>query len=881
MELKSYQKTVITNIEEFLQYVQKHRRNDVAFNTYWEDKIGEYNPLAETGMKPYQNSVPGALHVCVKVPTAGGKTFIACNALRSIFNAYNSSSSKAVVWLVPWSNLLDQTVKNLSDTDHPYRQKLNALFNSRVEVYQKKDLLQASNFNPTVVAEQLSIFVLSFASIRAKKKEDRKIFEENGQLAPFAKLLTDNSHVLPDTDESALINVIRSLNPVVVVDESHNAESSLSTEMLQNLNPSFILDLTATPKEKSNIISFVNALELKKEHMVKLPVIVYNHQDKNEVIGSALHLQRKLETLSKEEAKQGGRYIRPIVLFQAQARTKDENIDFNTLKSKLLSLGIPEEHIKIKTAEIDELKGINLLDDYCQVRYIITVNALKEGWDCPFAYILASLADKSSAVDVEQILGRVLRQPYVMQHKSFQLNLSYVLTASAKFNDTLQNIVKGLQNAGFSKNDYRSLDKMSEDVKQKYLHPTKSILFPEQSTTDEGTEIDDIDSQKINFNPDQRLKEEQFQPIAAIEDLAQITNEAFERQIADQNEQTGNDNFFAEIPDKVKQYKMRESVVELAKRINLPQFFIKAPKTNLFFEGVQSILLNQEALLEGFRLSTKDADVNFESIKSDLYKVDLEETRKGEYSPKFIQIDDSVVKDPLVDYILAKPKDDQVKDIATVMVKLVGDMYPIADQEIRKYVERVIGDMNPEQLQDFLVRKYSYSDKLKKKIRQLAEEHAEKKFREMIQTEVIKLEPSFSLRDNIVPGRLGSDIANSLYEREGDMNGFETAVISRLASLPNIAFWHRNLSRGKGFSINGYKSNHYPDFLIVTKFGRVILLETKGDDRDNSDSAAKNRLGTEWARQAGNKYRYFMVFENNNLQDTYTVQQSIDIIKQL
>ncbi|MFX7845500.1 hypothetical protein ABTK14_24885, partial [Acinetobacter baumannii] len=75
---------------------------------------------------------------------------------------------------------------------------------------------------------------------------------------------------------------------------------------------------------------------------------------------------------------------------------------------------------------------------------IITINALKEGWDCPFAYVLASLADKSSAVDVEQILGRVLRQPYVMKHADPLLNVSYVLTASAKFNDTLNNIVKGL-----------------------------------------------------------------------------------------------------------------------------------------------------------------------------------------------------------------------------------------------------------------------------------------------------------------------------------------------------------------------------------------------------------------------------------------------------
>ncbi|MGV3685102.1 MAG: DEAD/DEAH box helicase [Daejeonella sp.] len=878
MELKSYQKTVIANLDEFLHYIQKHKSTNVAFNTYWEDKIGVYNPLMGTGMKPYQNSVPGSLHVCIKVPTAGGKTFIACNALHTIFSSFSSVKPKAVVWLVPWSNLLSQTVNNLSDPTHPYREKLNSLFNSRVEVYQKKDLLQGSNFSPTVIADQLSIFVLSFASVRAKNKDERKIFEENGQLAQFSSVIQNPSYVLPDTDETALINVIRSFEPVVIVDESHNAESELSTDMLQNLNPSFILDLTATPKDKSNIISFVNALELKKEHMVKLPVIVYNHQDKNEVIGSALHLQRKLELLSDQEVKQGGKYIRPIVLFQAQPRTKDENIDFKTLKNKLLALGIPEEHIKIKTAEIDELKGIDLMDRFCEVRYIITVNALKEGWDCPFAYILASLADKSSAVDVEQILGRVLRQPYVMKHQNFQLNLSYVLTASTKFNETLQNIVQGLQNAGFSKNDYRSVDKMPEETKSEAVTPVESFLFPEQQSSVDLTG-DEIDTEKINFSP----SGENSLPttIDAIEILAQKANDDFEKQVDNQLLQTGNNNFFAEIPDKVKQYKMRESIIDIAKAITLPQFFIKAPKANLFFEGIASVLLHQEALLEGFRLSSKDADINFESIKSDLYKVDLEEVRTGEYSPKFIQIDDAAVKEPLVDYILAKPQQEQIKDIANVMVTLIGNMYPIADQEIRKYVERVIADMNPEQLQDFLVRKYSYSDKLKKKIKQLADEFAEKRFKEMLQTEAITLESNFQFYDHIVPGRLGSDIAKSLYEREGEMNGFESSVISNLASLPNLAFWHRNLGRGKGFAINGFKSNHYPDFILVTKAGKIILLETKGDDRDNSDSAAKNRLGIEWSSRAGSNFRYFMVFENNNLLDAYSVQEVKDIIKQL
>lgn len=101
--------------------------------------------------------------MCVKVPTAGVKTSIAVNALHSIFSAYDSAKPKAAIWLVPWSDLLQQTVNTLSDPEHPYRKKLNSLFNNRVEIYQKADLLQGSNFNPTVVKDQLSVFVMSLA----------------------------------------------------------------------------------------------------------------------------------------------------------------------------------------------------------------------------------------------------------------------------------------------------------------------------------------------------------------------------------------------------------------------------------------------------------------------------------------------------------------------------------------------------------------------------------------------------------------------------------------------------------------------------------------------------------------------------------------------
>jgi type III restriction enzyme len=139
------------------------------------------------------------------------------------------------------------------------------------------------------------------------------VYQENGNLQSFESLLGNEEDI-------SLMKVIQLLNPVVVVDESHNAESDLSVEMLTNLNPCFILDLTATPRKNSNIISFVDAIELKKENMVKLPVIVYNHHDKTEVITFSITVTTKLESEALEEQKNGGRYIRPIVLFQAQPK---------------------------------------------------------------------------------------------------------------------------------------------------------------------------------------------------------------------------------------------------------------------------------------------------------------------------------------------------------------------------------------------------------------------------------------------------------------------------------------------------------------------------------------------------------------------------------
>lgn len=861
MELKPYQQQVISDLTQFLEKLQELKDIREAFYEYWtKHPRTPLQPFSGSAIEPYKNNVPKVPNVCIKVPTAGGKTFIACNALKPIFDSFSEKQTKAVVWLVPSITILEQTIKNLRNSSHPYRQKVNSHFSNKVEVLDKQALLQGSGFNATSVKEQLNVLVLSFDSLRAKNKEERKIFQDNGNLQSFGSLLGSD-------EDLSLIKVIQALNPVLVVDESHNAETELSVEMLKNLNPSFILDLTATPRKNSNIISFVDALELKRENMVKLPVVVYNHTDKTEVINSALQLQKRLEKQAEAEWKKGGKYIRPIVLFQAQPKVLDDNTTFEKLKAKLIELKIPDEYIKIKTASINELKGIDLMAEDCKVRYIITVNALKEGWDCPFAYILASLADKSSAVDVEQILGRVLRQPYVKRHEFPLLNISYVLTASSKFLSTLDNIVKGLNKAGFSSKDYRLADEaqLEEGKKQEELVQL-SLLSGLENRESSNDILADIDISRINVLSDE------VSEINTLESVAIKQSQEFETRISSSGDLF---NIPTELQPLVKTYSLKEVFAEKAANINLPQFFLRIPENDIFGSREEEVLLDKENLLEGFPLSKGDTNIDFQSSSADLYKVDLDENKK-DHTPTFLKIDGDA-KEKLLAYLLDPTrKESRVKNFTKRIQDLIGNMYPIPDKEIEKYLNRLLEDFTDEQFNDFANNEYTYTLKIKSKIKILSENYAEQKFRDFLDTDKVYIKNSFKLPKSISPGDTSKDITKSLYEKEGKMNGFEEKMINEIANLPSIAFWTRNIER-RGFCLNGF-INHYPDFIIQTKSGKTMLVETKGD---HLAAEAKIRLGKFWESKVGNNYRYFMVYEKREVLDAYKADDFIRLMREM
>lgn len=900
MELKIYQQSVLDDLDLYIEELDKQPTIKAAFRTYWANKGISVDSIESEYLRPYNDEITGVPNITIKVPTAGGKTYIACRALKHIFQTYSNDKPKVVVWFVPSDPILKQTYNNLRNPNHPYRRALDVDFGNKVNVVDKESALVGQNIHPTQLKENLTIFVLSVQSFASNNKDGRKARRENENLAEHVSSYTYSDKMLTNADETSLLQVIAQLNPVMVIDESHNFESSeLRIDLKKEINPSFIFNLTATPKENSNIISFVDAMQLKVENMVKLPIIVYNHKTTTDVIANAITLQHSLECKAKQHQKQGGKYIRPIVLFQAQPKLSDDNITFDKIKEKLIEGGIPEEQVKIKTANKDEIKNIDLMSDSCEVRYIITVNALKEGWDCPFAYILASLANKSSKIDVEQILGRVLRLPYTQKQPEELLNLSYVFTCSADFQDTLSRIVESLNNAGFSKRDFRvandSQESSTENIagnKEPDLFSLPSFTNPSISeTTNTQSEPETATEESIESN----ISEIQTEAIRqSVENGTDVNNEALQmlessaiqqsneyNEAIEQNDGEVN-NPIAAATSMSNLYKIKPVFEDAAKGIKLPVFVQKTENFGLF--GVESKYsrIEKSDLLEGIDLNLEDHKIDFTRSTAEVEQIDLvSDYADGTDSvPVHKQLNMKQLE-YLKQYLLSISPEGKKKNLAGAIVNKLN-IQEVSDNMLTQYVYDCIKNMDNDAIDDLITFQLQTIDTFKTKLNTILDNYRYKTFKNWLDLGKIRItdEVVYTMPKQITLLNKMIGVGKGLYKEEEKVNGFEASVISAISNDDNVYFWHRNQERGKGFFINGF-INHYPDFIVILKSGHILLIETKGDDRDNSNSAMKLELGTTWANKAGNQYRYYMVFDKKAMDGAITVKELLAKIEQL
>lgn len=743
MNLKKYQEDILNeDLDAYLSALDESNDIIKAWKNYWDKKD---IAIGIDGVPNYKNKILGVPHICMKVPTGGGKTFIACSAVKHIFQHMPLDKPKVVVWLVPSDSILTQTIRTLSDATHPYRQQLDKDFAGRVGVYTKEMLLNGQNFSPDTVREMLTVCVLSYASLRinSKKKDVRKVYQENGNLIRFAETFTDQSLQLENTSDTALIQVLRQLSPVTIVDESHNAGSKLSVEMLDNLNPSFIMELTATPRASSNIISYVDARKLKSENMVKLPVVVFNRSSRQAVIQDAIQLRGNIEKQAINEYRAGGEYIRPIVLFQAQPKINSASETFDKIKELLIEMGIPEEQIAIKTSNVDDIGMTDLMSPESKIRYIITVNALKEGWDCPFAYILASLANKTSKVDVEQIVGRILRQPYTKLHKATLLNTSYVLTSSNDFHATLESIVVGLNKSGYSRKDYRIGDENAEQDKvseEKVVLNDEEEMIPglllknaddKKEQKDDFADIDpaEMSSFLVNSEDDKDDSVETETPeLVSMISAATTQIESYNEEIKN----ASNNGFVGgELGEMLKQNGIQPQYQQEIANLKIPQFYIQS-EPDLFGDCYE--LLEAENLSEGFSLNGQDAQIDFSLASGEMYKVDVQ--KEGEAVPKYkraSQTESEYIKK----YLESLPPEKRLKQCSQMIAKQINKNNRFAAIEIDNYIQRVISNMTDDDLSTIETSIPTYAFKIQKKIEKLELSYRIKTFKKWLDSGTI------------------------------------------------------------------------------------------------------------------------------------------------
>jgi type III restriction enzyme len=636
--------------------------------------------------------------------------------------------------------------------------------------------------------------------------------------------------------------------------------------------------------------------------MVKLPVFVKNHTDKADLLVNAIGLQQQLERRAKasEKAKEAP-YLRPIVLLQAQTKGSNNDATFQQIKKNLIDLGIPENQIAIKTAEIDELKKWpNLQSKECPIRYIITINALKEGWDAPFAYILASMANRSSSVEVEQILGRVLRLPGAKRHPQEALNCSYVFTASASFSNTLQNIVEGLNQAGFSENDYR----LAETKPALAFPAPKPVHFAtpeaeEQAVTEKIAAYAQAFQSVINEDlestaqePTESIANPTFPIFSEVDQILQAASaQEFDLFSKVQKQAAAGIAPLSEEERKMKKtYKINDQYADEVAEISLPQFFFSDP--NISLSGVLQLanmrerMLNTVDLLGGggddtkkFKLGRADANIDFESAKLEMVQIDIQKTANNDYTPVYKEFSKREAL-AFQAYINEAAPDRQNKLIAAQLTQALKQLNVPSSTDVKNYVLRVVESLSPNQLEFVKLNPELATKAIKEKIENLKVEHMEKAFFQMIETEKIYTKPSFNFQIQIPLTMVAEPLPRySLYSKEGSINGLEREFVDKVSALDNVLCWHRNLQVGTGFHINGCYLNHYPDFIVITKRKNVFVVETKGDHLKNEETIRKIKIGNKWAELAGQQFKYFMVFKNRPLEGSKSIADVIEIIE--
>jgi type III restriction enzyme len=851
IRLKKYQEQSLETLKNFLEKA----RFEGAKSAY--DKI-QYQRCGNQNFRPFlplagMEDVP---YACLRLPTGGGKTLLSAHTIALASEAFLENEFPLTLWLVPSDIVKTQTLETLKNPDCANYQVLNKAFDGKFRVF---DIADFRNIRPQDIAAAACVVVSTYAALRVDDTQERKVYAHDENLESHFSKIPSNAKGMEKSPEGKIkfsfANLLNWRRPLVIVDEAHNAKTDLSFEVLRRINAACVIEYTATPAKNSNVIYSVSAAELKAEQMIKLPIIFFEHISWERAVTHSIQERQRLEDLAVKDVD----YIRPIILFQAES--KDQEITVEVLEKYLVeNEGISREQIAIATGDQRELDDIDLLNPSCKIRYVITVQALKEGWDCPFAYVLCSVANTKSATAVEQLLGRVLRMPYAKERTQSDLNKAYAHVSSKSWPHAVSKLHDHLVNMGFEKQEVDEVIYVQPSfLPQEQALPFQTILRCEPDLA----KLDLVEKSLVLVN--------------------KISEGIFELKV-----EKGFDTALAEkIAAVVKDKKDREEFLLKAKIHikNLPENLSPSQRGEGFV--VPQLCLNFDGDIEVAEVgSCVDANgwnlLDYSTVIAE-EEFSIDEEAKCYVADLFgqkIKINFlNKVEQPSLDGI--KTELDEIGLCRWLDKRLRAS--DIKQEILLEFLRRVIKNLLARDDIDMakLARgRFVLEKVLQNKISFYRKQDYDKCYQTCMfgDKAIAAISPkdfSFSFdRDNYpsngnYEGPLG--FYKHYYSRIGKMNDEEAECAFAIDKNSNVKFWVRNLERQPKYSfwLPTSTDRFYPDFVAQLNDGRLLVVEYKGEPyATNDDSKEKKLIGEVWAKKSGN---LFLLIQQNELNKIDTI----------
>ena len=855
---KNYQQDALDRLEEYMRFARVLGPRG-AFSRIHDSSDGGmvYREI------PNLESVP---YICIRIPTGGGKTVVAAYSIPRVSQAYLGQEYPAVIWMVPSRIIREQTLAAMKDPGHPYRAALDDAFGGRVRVFGVDEIRQ---LRPIDLAESACIFVTTMAASRIEETEDRAFYDHCEDFEPFFQGVPKSEPGLErdktDRIKYSFANILHLKRPMVIVDEAHNARTALTFESLARISPSAVVEFTATPDKNrrtgSNVIFSVSAIELRDEAMIKLPIVLTEHKTWQEAVYAAIVERDKLAKLSRESRD----VVRPITLFQAQ--TRDEEAGWQALFKHLVEEeGIDEARIAIATGDRRDLEGINLFSPDCPIDFIITVAALREGWDCSFAYVLCSLADVRSSTAVEQVLGRVLRMPFAEKRSEPALNQAYAHVVSPSFVDAAEALQdKLVTKLGFNPEDFAEV-----------ISPGELRLFDGKESVAPAFSHHSVDV-TVTSRPEVSA--------AAIESGAVSINEVEGRLIVTVSSTLSDidrKKILDSVPREERQHTERRLAIrdalfdresspsEKGQRLAIPllavwvQGELELAERDLFLSHADWNLTQCEATLPSFRF---DGD-------SQTFIYDFAAGPDGKERLKYSVIDNrgEALLLPGIRANWTEP------DLVRWLDRQTRDAYTSQEQRIG-WLSRLVGHLLNDRhysISDLCLAKFIIADAVKRRIKDFQQQAVAKGYQQVLfgfGTPSVATEFQFEYEPKAYAPLWyysgNQKFRNHFYPLVGELKneGEEFKCAQAIEMQPGVDYWVRNLAGRPSLSfwLPTATDNFYPDFVARLKDGRLFAIEYKGEPyKTNDDSREKNAVGNVWEKSSGGKCLYLMAVERDN-----------------